>query len=126
MINLKYLIDYEILNPDEKIFKNNIEATYKDDEISYKDDKDSIKLIIKKDNIIMIKDNFSSETTLNFIENKKTESQYLIKSLNMFITLKVLTNKLNIEKDKINIEYEIWFDDEYSGKFKYDLYIKEM
>ena len=126
MKNLKCLIDYKISNPEEDFIKNNIDADYSNNEITFKDANDSIKLIINKDNIIMIKDDLSSKTTLNFILNKKTNSEYFIKVLNTIIDLKVLTNKLEISKDKIYIEYEIWFDTEYSGKFNYEINIKEM
>lgn len=125
-MKLKCLIDYKIDNPEEKISRNDIKAIYNDNEITFKDDKDSIKIKINNDNITIIKDNFSSKTTLNFIKGKKTDSEYIIKPLNMTMDLKILTSELIIEDNKIYIEYETWFDTEYSGKFKYDLEIKEM
>lgn len=125
-MKLKCLIDYKINNPDEEIIKNDINAIYNEDGITFKDDKDSIKIKIDNDNIIMIKDNFSSKTTLNFIKGKKTNSEYIIKPLNMTMDIKVQTSELIIEDNRIYIEYETWFDSEYSGKFKYDLEIKEM
>ena len=126
MINLKCLIDYKIDNIEDEFIKKDIQAEYINNEITFKDENDSIKLIINNDNIIMIKDDLPSKTTLNFILNKKTSSEYFIKAINTIIDLKVLTNKLEISKERIYIEYEIWFDDEYSGKFKYELNIKEM
>ena len=126
VINLKCLIDYKIRNPENEFIKKNIVAEYTNNEITFKDENDSIKLIINNDNIIMIKDDLSSKTTLNFILNKKTTSEYYVKAIDMIIDLKVLTNKLEINKERIYIEYEIWFDDEYSGKFNYEINIKEM
>ena len=126
MIILKCLIDYKIINSEEKTVKNNIISDYTNNTLSYKDESDNMKLIINKDNIIMIKDNLTSITTLNFIKNKKTDSEYKIKVLNTIIDMKVLTNKLEINDDKIHIEYEIWFDEEYSGKFEFEISIKEM
>lgn len=125
-MKLKCLIDYKIINPDETIEKNNIDAIYEDNKMSYKDDVDSMNITINEDNIVMTKDNFSSTTTLNFIKDKKTDSEYFIKSLNSKLNVKVKTNILEITDNKIYIEYEIWFEEEYSGKFIYDLYIKEM
>ena len=125
VIFLKYLIDYKIKNNEEDLIKKNIDAMYENNIITFKDEEDSIKLIINNDNITMVKDNLSSKTTLNFILNKKTDSEYEIKLLNTIIDLKVLTNKLEISKERIYIEYEIWFDSEYSGKFKYEINIKE-
>ena len=126
MIILKCLIDYKINNGEQEIIKNNIKAIIKDNELIFKDSNDSIKVIINSDNIIMIKDDLSSKTTLNFIQSKKTDSEYYIKSLNIYVDLKILTNVLTINKERINIEYEVWFDSEYSGKFKYEINIKEM
>jgi len=123
---LNCLIDYIINNSEQEINKKNINALYKDNELTFKDGNDCIKIIINTDNIIMIKDDLTSKTTLNFILNEKTESEYYIKSLNMIIDLKVLTSLLTISKEKINIEYEVWFDSEYSGKFKYEIEIKEL
>ncbi|MBO6195058.1 MAG: DUF1934 family protein [Bacilli bacterium] len=123
---MKCLIDYKIINPDETIEKRDIKAIYTEDKISYIDDKDSISIILSNNNIIMTKDNFSSKTTLNFIKDKKTDSEYFIKSLNSKLNVKVKTNILEITHNKIYIEYEIWFEEEYSGKFTYDLCIKEM
>lgn len=125
-MELKCLIDYKIINPDETIEKRDIKAIYTEDKISYIDDKDSISIILSNNNIIMTKDNFSSKTTLNFIKDKKTDSEYFIKSLNSKLNVKVKTNILEITHNKIYIEYEIWFEEEYSGKFTYDLCIKEM
>lgn len=126
VIILKCIIDYKIINNEENYIKNNINAEYNDNTLSYKDDHENIKLIINDDNIVMIKDDLPSKTTLNFIPNKKTTSEYYVKAIDMLIDLKVLTNKLEINKERIYVEYEIWFDDEYSGKFNYEINIKEM
>ena len=126
MIYLKYLIDYKITNNDENINKNNISCEYKNNILSFIDDIDSIKLTINKDNIIMVKDNIDSKFTFNFIKNKKTELEYFIKMFNSYLDGEILTNELIIKDNYINIEYELWIQDEYMGKFKFELNIKEM
>ena len=92
----------------------------------FKDDIDSIKLTINKDNIIMIKENIDSKFTFNFIKDKKTELEYFIKMFNSYLDGEVLTNNLIIKNNYIYIEYELYLQDEYMGKFKYELNIKEM
>lgn len=124
VINLKHLIDYKIINNDENISKNSIESELKNNILTFKDDIDSIKIIINKDNIIMIKENIDSKFTFNFIKNKKTELEYFIKMFNSFLDGEILTNELIIKDNYINIEYELWIQDEYMGKFKYELNIK--
>ena len=81
-------------------------------------------LMKNKDNIIMIKENIDSKFTFNFIKNKKTELEYFIKMFNSFLDGEILTNELIIKDNYINIEYELWIQDEYMGKFKYELNIK--
>ena len=125
VINLKCLIDYKITSSEGKIVEKDIKAIYHDNQLTFKDEHYSIKLIINTDNIIMIKEDLSSKTTLDFILNKKTNSEYLIKDVNILLDLKVLTHKLEISKERILIEYEVWFDDEYSGKFNYEIDIKD-
>ena len=120
------IIDIKLNNNDEMFIKQNIESKYKNNELLFKYDNESIKISINKDNIIMQKENNESLLTFNFIENKKTDCKYFIKELNFYIDTKVLTNKLLIEENKIYIEYELWLQDEYSGKFIYEINIKEM
>lgn len=126
MINLKCLIDYKIINNDENIIKKDIISKKINNKISYIDDNDSMELIINKDNIIMIKDNTDSEITFNFIKNKKNELEYYIKMFDSYLDGEILTNELIIKENYINIEYELWIQDEYMGKFKYEIIIKEM
>ena len=126
MINLKCLIDYKIINNDENIIKKDIISKKINNKISYIDDNDSMELIINKDNIIMIKDNTDSEITFNFIKNKKNELEYYIKMFDSYLDGEILTNELIIKENYINIEYELWIQDEYMCKFKYEIIIKEM
>ncbi len=123
---MNYVINFSIQNNDEKIVKKNINTKYKNNELSFKYDNESIKITIKKDNIIMYKENNESILTFNFIKNKETESKYFIKSLNFYIDTKIKTNKLEIKKDRLYIEYELYLQDEYSGKFIYEVNIKEV
>lgn len=123
---MRKIIDIKLNNNDEIFIKQNIESKYKNNELLFKYDNESIKININKDNIIMQKENNESLLTFNFIESKKTDCKYFIKELNFYIDTKVLTNKLLFEENKIYIEYELWLQDEYSGKFIYEINIKEM
>ena len=123
---MEKIIDIKLNNNDEIFIKQNIESKYKNNELLFNYDNESIKISINKNNIIMQKENNESLLTFNFIESKKTDCKYFIKELNFYIDTKVLTNKLLIEENKIYIEYELWLQDEYSGKFIYEINIKEM
>ena len=126
MINLKRYINYKIENSEESFIKKNIESDFSNNMLTFKDELDSIKITINKDNIIMVKDNIESKFTFNFIKNKKNDIEYYIKLINSYLDGQLLTNELIIKKDYIYIEYELWIQDEYIGKYKYELNIKEI
>lgn len=124
---MKYLVDFRLKNNDESISKNNIEAIYiKNKELSFKYDNESIKININNDNIIMQKENKDSKIIFNFILNKKADTKYYIKELDFYIDTEVLTNNLTISDKKIHIEYDLWLSGEYTGKFMYEIDIKEV
>ena len=123
----KVYIDYKIKNNDEILKKENLEAIYKVNEylkINYIDE--NINISFDNGNIIMERDNNESNLLFNFVLDKETESKYFIKNLNFYIDTKVKTNHLQIDDDRIIIEYDLWLSDEYSGNFKYEIILKEV
>ena len=123
----KVYIDYKIKNNDEILKKENLEAVYKVNEylkIKYIDE--NINISFDNGNIIMERDNNESNLLFNFVLDKETESKYFIKNLNFYIDTKVKTNHLQIDDDRIIIEYDLWLSDEYSGNFKYEIILKEV
>lgn len=119
-------INLKLQNNDETFIKENIEANKKNSILAFKYDDESIEIIINNDNIIMKKENKESILSFNFIKNKKTDCEYFIKELNFYIDTKVLTNEIIISDSKIYIEYELWLQDEYTGKFIYEIDIREV
>ena len=126
VMKLKCFIDYKIKNNEENIEKKDLKAIKTDNTVSYEDDNERIKLIINNKDIIMEKDNLSSTITMNFKNNEKTKGKYLIKPLNSYLDMTINTEVLEISDSKIYIEYEIWLEEEYTGKFKYEVIIKEV
>ena len=123
----KVYIDYKIKNNDEILKKENLEAVYKVDEyLKIKDIDENINISFDNGNIIMERDNNESNLLFNFVLDKETESKYFIKNLNFYIDTKVKTNHLQIDDDRIIIEYDLWLSDEYSGNFKYEIVLKEV
>ena len=123
----KVYIDYKIKNNDEILKKENLEAVYKVNEYLKIIDKDeNINISFNNGNIIMERDNNESNLLFNFVLDKETESKYFIKNLNFYIDTKVKTNHLQIDDDRIIIEYDLWLSDEYSGNFKYEIILKEV
>ena len=123
----KVYIDYKIKNNDEILKKENLEAVYKVNEyLKIKDKDENINISFDNGNIIMERDNNESNLLFNFVLDKETESKYFIKNLNFYIDTKVKTNHLQIDDDRIIIEYDLWLSDEYSGNFKYEIVLKEV
>ena len=123
----KVYIDYKIKNNDEILKKENLEAVYKVNEyLKIKDIDENINISFNNGNIIMERDNNESNLLFNFVLDKETESKYFIKNLNFYIDTKVKTNHLQIDDDRIIIEYDVWLSDEYSGNFKYEIILKEV
>ena len=123
----KVYIDYKIKNNDEIVKKENLEAVYKVNEyLKIKDIDENINISFSNGNIIMERDNNESNLLFNFVLDKETESKYFIKNLNFYIDTKVKTNHLQIDDDRIIIEYDLWLSDEYSGNFKYEIILKEV
>lgn len=123
----KVYIDYKIKNNDEILKKENSEAVYKVNEyLKIKDIDENINISFNNGNIIMERDNNESNLLFNFVLDKETESKYFIKNLNFYIDTKVKTNHLQIDDDRIIIEYDLWLSDEYSGNFKYEIILKEV
>lgn len=123
----KVYIDYKIKNNDEIVKKENLEAVYKVNEyLKIKDIDENINISFNNGNIIMERDNNESNLLFNFVLDKETESKYFIKNLNFYIDTKVKTNHLQIDDNRIIIEYDLWLSDEYSGNFKYEIILKEV
>lgn len=123
----KVYIDYKIKNNDEILKKENLEAVYKvNGYLKIKDIDENINISFDNGNIIMERDNNESNLLFNFVLDKETESKYFIKNLNFYIDTKVKTNHLQIDDDRIIIEYDLWLSDEYSGNFKYEIILKEV
>lgn len=123
----KVYIDYKIKNNDEIVKKENLEAVYKVNEyLKIKDIDENINISFNNGNIIMERDNNESNLLFNFVLDKETESKYFIKNLNFYIDTKIKTNHLQIDDDRIIIEYDLWLSDEYSGNFKYEIILKEV
>ena len=86
---------------------------------------DNDKYKIDLDKYTLYKDN--SESTLNFIFNdkKETNGTYYIKELDFYMEAKIKTNKLIYKDNKLEIDYELYLQEEYIGKFELKIEVKE-
>ncbi len=118
-----YIISFYLKNNDEIIRKDNIESKIKKDELLFEIDKDKYKINLSK--FILNKDN--NESILNFIfdDKKETKGTYYIKDMNFYMDARIKTNKLIYKDNKLDIDYELYLQDEYIGKFRLKITVKE-
>ena len=118
-----YIISFYLKNNDEIIKKDNIESKIKKDELLFEIDKDKYKINLSK--FILNKDN--KESTLKFIfdDKKETKGTYYIKDMNFYMDARIKTNKLIYKDNKLDIDYELYLQDEYIGKFRLKIKVKE-
>ena len=123
----KCYIDYNIKNNDEIIKKKDIQAIYKKNKnIRFMDDDSLFNITLNNDKLILEKETNDSQIIFEFIENKKTQTKYYIKDLDFYIDTEIKTNLLEIDESNIMVEYELWLSNEYTGKYKYEIKIKEL
>lgn len=93
-----------ILKKNNEIISN-IYETINNDLIYYEDD---IKVTIKVDtNVEIIRENKDYILNMLFINNKETNATFTLKENNMVLNLKIFTNILEKEKNKIRINYTL-------------------
>lgn len=118
-----HIISFYLKNNDEVIKRDNIDSKIKKNELLFNIDNDKYKIDLDK--YILYKDN--SESTLNFIFNdkKETNGTYYIKEMNFYMGAKIKTNKLIYKDNKLEIDYELYLQEEYIGNFKIKIEVKE-
>lgn len=118
-----HIISFYLKNNDEVIKRDNIDSKIKKNELLFNIDNDKYKIDLDK--YALYKDN--SESTLNFIFNykKETNGTYYIKDMNFYMDAKIKTNKLIYKDNKLEIDYELYLQEEYIGKFELKIEVKE-
>ena len=118
-----HIISFYLKNNDEVIKRDNIDSKIKKNELLFYIDNDKYKIDLDK--YTLYKDN--SESSLNFIFNdkKETNGTYYIKDMKFYMDARVKTNKLIYKDNKLEIDYELYLQDEYIGNFKIKIEVKE-
>lgn len=117
------LISLVISNQNEKKELTNIYGIINNNKLTFKDKNDKYKFDLS--NLILEKENNESILKIHFKKSKYTYSKYFIKTYNRYFDIKVLTNEIYNYNNNIKLNYEMWITDEYTGKFKFELKIKE-
>ncbi len=97
----------------------------KENVINYTEEDLKVKIKIGKDKVLIDRKNEDYCLSLEFIPNEKVECKYEVKSIGLNFDIDVITKVLEIEKNRIYINYEIFNDNKSIGTFEYKLIIKE-
>lgn len=97
----------------------------KENVINYTEEDLKVKIKIGKEKVLIDRKNEDYCLSLEFIPNEKVECKYEVKSIGLNLDIDVITKVLEIEKNRIYINYEIFNDNKSIGTFEYKLIIKE-
>lgn len=90
--------------------------------ITYTFDNTKYKLNLFDNKIVLTRENQEFINNFTFIENIKTQSTYYIKEFSTNIEVHIITNKITIDDNKIEIEYTI---EETNEKYQYVIEMSE-
>ena len=82
-------------------------AIKKESIINYKIDNTVYKIKCDNNKVILSRNNEKYSNEIIFDSQKEYNSEYYIKDLNTSINIKIKTNYLKIEKDRIEIKYQV-------------------
>ena len=82
-------------------------AIKRNNTICYTKDNTKHNIIIENDKIVLSRNNEEYSYELIFQKNKEYISEYYIKKLNTSINIRIITNNLIVDDNKIEIKYKI-------------------
>ena len=93
--------------------------------IKYSEEDLKVKIEYSDNKVYMNRKNSEYELDLEFALNKKNKCKYEVNSLGLNLEIDVCTKKLEIEDNRIYINYELLNDNKSIGIFEYKLLIME-
>ena len=123
--SINKIIDFSIINEEVNNNYKDIECSYSNDKYSFKIENDFLNITVDNKKVLFVKENDNSILKLELINNKKTDGTYYIKQLDSIIDVKVECIFQNVLKDKIEVKYKLWLQDEYTGEFCFKILLKE-
>ena len=125
---MKKIKIYSILeNSDNETTKIEALATYDDKKgiLKYSEEDLNVEIELFKDKVIIKRKNDEYDINLEFELNKRIKCKYEVKQIGLNLEIEVLTKKLEIEENRIYINYELFNDNKSIGIFDYKLMILE-
>lgn len=122
----KIIINSNVFSKNEEERLTSVLAILKDGTINYKNNGVNVIITLLKDKIILVRENDNMKLTLEFEKNKNLITKYVIKDLGVEIKVETKTNRLIINNNNFEIEYELFMNDEFSDTFNYKVEWSEL
>lgn len=97
----------------------------RDNVLKYTEENLKVEISIFDKRVIMKRKNDEYDLNLEFILNEKKRCRYNLKTLGLDLEIDVLTKTLEIEDNRIYINYELFNDNKSIGEFEYKLLFME-
>ncbi len=97
----------------------------KENTIKYVEEDLKVEITILNSKILMHRKNDEYDLNLTFELNEKIKCKYQVNSIGLNLDIVVYTKKLEIEENRIYINYEIFNDNKTIGIFEYKLLLME-
>ena len=123
--SINKIIDFIVINEEVNNNYKDIECSYSNNKYSFKIENDFFNITVDNKKVLFVKENDNSILKLELVNNKKTDGTYYIKQLDSIIDVKAESIFQNILKDKIEVKYKLWLQDEYTGEFCFKILLKE-
>lgn len=122
----KIMINGNVFSSNDKEYIKDIKAIKKDNTITYSKDGTKVKIQLLDNKVLLERENDNMKLNLEFEENKKLVSKYVIKDLNLNIKIETKTNRLIIDKNIIKAQYDLFMNGEFSDNFIFELEWSEL
>lgn len=117
----KIMINGGVFSKNDEELIDNVKAVYKDNVITYNLNGITIKITTFPDKLLITRENDDMKLNLEFEENKRLVSKYLIKDLGLNVKVETKTKKLIMNDNNLKVEYDLFMNEEFSDSFTFNL-----
>lgn len=117
----KIMINGGVFSKNDEELIDNVKAVYKDNVIAYNLNGIMVKITTFPDRLLITRENDDMKLNLEFEENKRLVSKYLIKDLGLNVKVETKTKKLIMNDNNLKVEYDLFMNEEFSDSFTFNL-----
>ena len=122
----KIIISGTVFSKNESERLTDVKAILKDGKINYKYNGVSVCVILLNHKVVLTRENDDMKLHLEFEENKRLITTYVIKKLGINIKVETKTKELCINNNGFSIKYDLFMNGEFSDTFDYNLEWSEL